>query len=349
VQRGDTVADVMVGGAKVNARLPVIHVGLPKTGTKMLQRRLFHLHPEVYFLGRFDVETNSRQYNALGQCRDETVFALMQQIAFGDVRNPDFAVVQRLWGQTLATAQGRVVVWSYEGYATDTLLQRQIRARNAWRTFGDAIVLITLRHPVALLESAYLHWLRATNVGERSAWGVGPNVRSIHEWLALEWSRDVDHHLSFADTIRAYERTFGRGRVQVLLFEDLVADTGAFVADVCGRIGVDPDVGRAYVAGGRENAGWGDETIARLQRIAASPTAAWRFRFGSHAARRAALSVDLHGDPLTPSPRHRPRIDAEWRRRIVATCQAGTAWVAEAYGVPLERYGYFDPDPPGSG
>jgi hypothetical protein len=327
----------------------VIHVGLPKTGTKTLQRRLFHRHPEVYFLGRFDGEPNPGYYNALGQCRDETVFALMQQIAFGDVRNPDFGIAQGAWGRVLASAAGRVAVWSYEGYATDTLLQRQIRARNAWRTFGDAIVLITLRHPVALLESAYLHWLRSTNVGDRVTWGAAPNVRSIHEWLALEWSRDVDHHLSFADTIRAYERTFGRERVQVLLFEDLVADGDAFIADVCERIGIDPDVGRACVAGGHENAGWGEATIARLQRIATSPLLAWRFRLGSRAERRAALFLNPHGDPLTPSPRHRPRIDAEWRRRICATCQAGTAWVAEAYGLPLERYGYFDPDPPGSG
>ena len=35
-------------------RIPVIHIGMPKTATKTLQWRLFNGHSEVFYLGRFD-------------------------------------------------------------------------------------------------------------------------------------------------------------------------------------------------------------------------------------------------------------------------------------------------------
>jgi len=35
-------------------RIPVIHIGMPKTATKTLQWGLFNGHSEIYYLGRFD-------------------------------------------------------------------------------------------------------------------------------------------------------------------------------------------------------------------------------------------------------------------------------------------------------
>ena len=327
---------------------PVIHIGLPKTGTKTLQWRLFAQHPEVYFLGRFEGGP-LREHRAFDACRDATVQAIMRCIAYGDVRNPDFDEVHALLARALAPAAGRVPVWSYEGYATDTLLQRRIRARNARRTFGDATILVALRHPITLLESSYLQWLRATNLGSRRRRYGGPNTNDVHAWLEAEWGRDVDHLLGFADTIRAYEGTFGRDAVQVLLFEDLVADADAFVMDVCRRIGIDPEVGRGCVAGAHDNQRWDVETMSRLHRVAASRFATLRFRFGGAATRRSLLGLTGDMTPQQPSPRYRPRIASGWRERIIAASRAGSEYVAEAYGLPLERYGYFDPDWAGSG
>jgi len=35
-------------------RIPVIHIGMPKTATKTLQWRLFIAHSEIFCLGQFD-------------------------------------------------------------------------------------------------------------------------------------------------------------------------------------------------------------------------------------------------------------------------------------------------------
>jgi len=325
-------------------RLPLIHIGMPKTATKTLQWRLFAQHNEIHYLGRFD-GPSFRAYRQFDHCRDSTVQSLMQQIAYGNVRHPDFTEASALYRASIAPAiaANRVPVWSWESYSTDTLEMRQIRAYNLKQVFGDANILMTIRHPLRLLESAFLQFLKSRNVGRRRRRFDVSYCPDINRWLTEEWDVDVLHHLQYAETIRAYLDQFGRERVHVLPFEQLVADSTSFFAGICNILGVDSAQGTELVAAARDNVAWSSRELGRLQAIQRAPLASLRFRFGSNRTRLQLLDLGPGGVPATPGPRLRLEIAPDLRSRIMAHTRDGNLWLADLFDLPLGDYGYLDP------
>ncbi|HDS16664.1 MAG TPA: hypothetical protein ENN66_08705 [Proteobacteria bacterium] len=110
----------------LSGRLPVIHIGMPKTATKTLQWRLFAGHSEIYYLGRFDGPFFQGRYRRFEACRDATVFKLMQGVAYGEVYAPDFAACRELYADISmhAAKENLAPVWSWESYFTDILAKR---------------------------------------------------------------------------------------------------------------------------------------------------------------------------------------------------------------------------------
>jgi hypothetical protein len=325
-------------------RLPVIHIGMPKTATKTLQWRLFAGHDEIYYLGRFDGPQFRRQHRQFSACRDALVQQVMHEIAYDKVADPDFDKCEGLLRQALAPAlEGdRVPVWSWESYSTDTLAMRRQRARNLKRVFGDARILITLRHPVALLESAFLQQLKRDNVGPGGKVGQPPFHCRIEDWLEKEWQHDVRHHLEYAETIRAYAGQFGIERVHVHLFEDLCSDSEAFFTAICAVLGVSAGQGLELVAGEKDNSAWTQHQLDALAAICRSPWRSLRFRFSERSRRRAMLGLDRFDVPALAGPKARVRIPESWRARIMAATRDGNLWLAQTFQLPLARYGYLE-------
>ena len=54
--------------------LPILHIGLPKTATTMLQRQLFSQHSAIDYLGRINVKTHADW----DSCRDQDVREIMR-------------------------------------------------------------------------------------------------------------------------------------------------------------------------------------------------------------------------------------------------------------------------------
>lgn len=325
-------------------RLPVIHIGMPKTATKTLQWRLFAGHSEIYYLGRFDGPQFRSRYRRFNACRNDLVHRVMHEIAYEKVVNPDFDKCAELLRQALSPAlEGNLVpVWSWESYSTDTLAMRRQRARNLKRVFGDAKILMTLRHPVALLESAFLQQLKRNNVGPGGQVGRPPYCCTIEEWLEQEWQGDVRHHLDYAETIRAYVGQFGIERVHVQVFEDLCADSTAFFTRVCAVLGVSAQEGLDLVAGEKDNSGWTQEQLDALAAIRGSLWQSLRFRFAKRRQRRAMLGLNRYDVPAVAGAKARVRISDAWRARIMAATRDGNLWLARAFRLPLEQYGYLD-------
>lgn len=325
-------------------RLPVIHIGMPKTATKTLQWRLFAGHSEIYYLGRFDGPQFRREHRRFSACRDGLVQQVMHEIAYDKVTDPDFDKCAGLMRQALAPAieAGLVPVWSWESYSTDTLAMRRQRARNLKRVFGDAKILMTLRHPVALLESAFLQQLKRNNVGPGGRVGQPPFYCTIDDWLESEWQRDVRHHLEYAETVRAYVSQFGIERVHVQVFEDLCADSRAFFTRVCGVLGVSAEQGLELVAGEKDNSAWTQNQLDALAAIRGSLWRSLRFRYADRRRRRAMLGLDRYDVPAVAGAKARVRISDAGRARILATTRDGNLWLARAFQLPLEQYGYLN-------
>lgn len=324
-------------------RIPVIHIGMPKTATKTLQWRLFSAHSEVFYLGRFDgfyFQGKYRQYDA---CRDASVQALMQRIAYGNVSNLDYAECRKVYARIVAPAlaENLLPVWSWESYSTDILAKRRRRALNLKEVIGEARIIMVLRRPVALLESAYFQQLKRDNVGARGKFGHPPYYQTINDWLRDNFNGEILPHLEYAQTIQAYVDLFGAENVHVFLFEDLQADPVVFFGQICAAMGIGAEEGIRLVKGHTDNTRWTTRQIAALERIAASKVKSLMFRFAPRSVRRDLLGVDPDGAPLEKGEKARGQISPEWQRRIYETTWQGNLWLQEVYGLPLEKYGYF--------
>ena len=201
---------------------PGLHIGLPKTGTKLLQWHLFSNHPQIHYLGIFHGNRKHRRSPREETFRDDHVQEMLQGIVVGDIANPDLATSRRLARERVLPhlEHGRVPLWSQETLSMDSEISRRRRAENLWRIFGRCRVLLTLRHPVRLVESTYGLMLRRENIYRRSGrtW-----YKSVDEWFEEQLQGEIFPHLDYLRTYEIYRELFGEECVKVVLFEDLCA------------------------------------------------------------------------------------------------------------------------------
>ena len=325
----------------MNNRKPLIHIGMPKTATKTLQWRLFSRHREVFYLGRYDGQqfVEHQRFNC---CRDKDVQTLMHQIAHGPVYNPDFNLCEQIYKNIQETARvaNLVPVWSWESYSTDVLSKRQIRARNLRRVFGDANILMVIRNPISLLESAYYQHIKRENVSTTLGYFTPPYYQTINEWLRDNFHGEILPHLQYAETAQVFVKHFGRENVHVLLFEDLVANEEEFYRGVCRLMQIDADEGMALVSGERENERWTKEQVDVLARTVNSPIRSFFYRLKSRAQRLRLLGLDGYGVPLQAGERARAMISPAWKEEIFKTTCEGNRWLEEQFQLPLHKHAY---------
>ncbi|KAA1189215.1 hypothetical protein F0M18_16200 [Pseudohalioglobus sediminis] len=323
--------------------LPVIHIGMPKTATKTLQWRIFARHSGIFYLGRFDGEPFQGQYQQYGACRDQTVFRIMDEIAYRNFRHPDIATCKQLLSAYLAehNAQGRVPVWSWESYSTDSRRSRQYRADNLKNLLGSARILMTIRQPLSLLESAYLQQLKRDNIGAGYRRGKPLFCTEINDWIRRDEHEDISNHLDYAETVRMYSRHFGRENVCVMAYESLLADANGFFDQLSQFLGVDPEETRELVRAKDDNARWSEAQLQRLREIRDSLPLSLRFRYGTRKARKRMLGLNGRGIPRKPGARARAPIEGELGAGILRRVQEDNAWLDEEFQLGLDRYGYY--------
>lgn len=325
------------------SKIPVIHIGMPKTATKTLQWRIFAQHSEIFYLGRFDGAPFKGKYRPYRACRDETVLEIMNEIAYDNISNPDVKACRQLLDQYLLAhnPDDKLPVWSWESYSTDSRRSRQFRAKNLRQVFGDAKILMTIRHPVALLESAFLQQLRRDNIAGGYIRGKGVFYCSIDNWVTRDFLGDVSNHLDYSETVRMYIEEFGQGNVRVLAFEELLRDKEAFYQQICDFMAIDLEEAMSLVKGHVDNSRWSQIQLDKLNNIDRSPFAAMRFRFASRRTRKAMLNLAKNGEPLKFSQKARVEISQNLRKQIMERTEEGNKWLDDAFNLGLQAYGYY--------
>lgn len=322
---------------------PGLHIGLPKTGSKLLQWHLFSAHPEIYYLGIYDGNPKFRdrkRYAIAGQgvdnirCRDQHVKRMMQGLVYGDLSKIDLATSRALAKEHALShlEQGRVPLWSQETLSIDTENSRRRRADNLWRIFGRCRVLFTLRHPVGLVESTYGLMLRRENIRRSSGrtW-----YKPIDEWFEDQIREEIYPHLDYLRTYEIYRELFGEELVKVMLFEDLRADSARFVREVSEYFGVDPDALGPWAQKRHVNTRPAPWQVQLIKRVAKSKLAEAIARTTTPAVRGRILRA----------PRKKPgvrveRLSARNRDRIAEITGPANRRLAELTGLPLEAHGY---------
>jgi hypothetical protein len=300
----------------------LLHVGYHKTGTTWLQQCLFG-HPDSGF------EWIGRPWEARKQIVAPHPLAY-DPSAVRAYYQPD---VDR------ATAAGRVAVFSDERFSGNPHSggydSKEIAARLA-ATFPAARVLMVVRRQQDMLFSTYDQYVNAGGACSLQDY-LSRRTRYSMPMFSME-------HFQYHRLIELYQRSFGRGRVVVLAYEQLNNDGPAFARRImefsANTTGFEPDVER------RMNVGR-PAALTPLQRrlnlfmvrddlngysILAVP-----------GARRYAFPVLERIARLVPH-----RIDRQLRARIRAEINAACRGVfgtsnratAELTGLDLACYGY---------
>ena len=322
---------------------PVIHIGMPKTATKTLQWRIFAQHSEIYYLGRFDGEPFRGKYRKFKACRDQTVFRIMNRIAYRGYRFPKVQKWRELLEKYLTEhcQPDLVPVWSWESYSTDSRQNRLHRARNLKNVFQDAKIVITIRHPVKLLESAFLQQLKRDNIGGRYWPGRGVFYRSIDDWVKRDFLGDVSDHIDYPETIKMYVQEFGRENVCVLVFEDLLEDKTRFYHKLCDFMGIDSKQALDLVAGNVDNSRWTQEQLERLRSIDSSFAESIRFRLLNRKERKEKLGLDNRGIPINSGNKARVAISQNIRSELLERTRQGNEWLEQNFDLSLSKQGYY--------
>ncbi len=324
-------------------RLPVVHIGMPKTATKTLQWRLFALHSDIYYLGRYDGRPFKGKYQRYLGCRDADVFRVMEHVAYQGVFDADVDSCRQHLDAYLQqhNGEGKLPVWSWESYGTDSFEMRSRRAQNLRQLLGQAKILVGIRHPVGLLESAYMQQLKRDNIGGYAHWGKRCFFPSFTEWFERNHRGDIDNHLDYPRTIRTYAELFGEQNVYVAVFEELREAPERFWGKICEFMGVDSREALELVAGNADNTRWTEIQLQRLGTIHDSSLRSLAFRLSGKRRRKSLLDLRPNESPGTKAARAKPDISPATRADIVRRTSEGNRWLQQAFGLELDRWGYL--------
>lgn len=316
----------------------VLHTGLPKTGTTTLQNALFPNHPQIHYIGK------SQHFTGPRGVQSREAYRALQPVLWqkGNVADP--ALIRRSFGLDAdgSASDRELVLGSWEGlgmipdpqdFAT-ILTQLQ-------RIFGRSRLLITLRNPLTWAPSEYLQQLRSQYL-YRNRPHLGFHVFvDFDEWMRRMRAKDATNRVFFTygPNIRAASEAIGKENVGVFLFEDFTADPIRFGKSLCRFMGIDGNGVADGLANEHRNPRMTQAQMSLLQHTEASllRRLAWRCSPGTLRTRKL---IAADGSALTPGEPARIVLSEAQRESISAQTGEANRWIAEEFGLDLERHGY---------
>ena len=155
----------------------LLHVGLPKTGTKTLQQALFPAHSQLYYLGK-----HVKFHSVKKGCLSEDVYTVLQPVLWNVGQSYDIEETAQLYQHKILPemSDDKLLLCSWEtlgNRSTATHLEMLDRAQ---RIFGSCRIMYVLRNPITQVPSQYLQ-----NVS-------GKFVKQGRSWMGKSASLSVD-------------------------------------------------------------------------------------------------------------------------------------------------------------
>ena len=313
----------------------VLHLGMPKTATTLLQECLFARHSELEYLSKC---RNPKLRQALSRGRKqkyESTIGTFIECAKQEMESRWRAGKTCVYSKEVLTGVGN------DGKRRQSELFRRI--------FGSCRILITIREPPSFIESLYFQDLKALNTNPSNrqdlvrGFGKPPRYFSIDEWFAVQEKSNFGAfgHLRVADTVEIYAETLGKENVHVVIFEKLKRNPREFLADICSCLDVSLDEAISLCEGQARNVRWTQTSIERLKRLEISTLARCKFHFSRNNREKLARLIGAH---KTASPsatsKARVQIDSRWRAMIEEIGRQQSQRLVDQWGLPLAEYGY---------
>jgi len=305
----------------------IVHIGYPKTASTWLQTHLFPRLSSHRYVPDKLTEDILMKDSALG-FDPEAARGRLDELGAAD--------------KPLVLSHEGLVGHMHSGGLFGYFTQGM--AHRIHRVLPDAHILLLCRRQESMLATAYRQYIRKG--------GTHTPARYLypgrHGHRRLGTARKVPlfcwDHLDYSLPVRLYEELFGRERVHVRPFEALVEAPEAFADDLCQSLGLER--GEAPIEDRRENPALGAHLLRlgrqlnRLSDKSVADKTCLVNLFPNQAVLRFLLEAinirPIAGRKLTEADILTDAIRADAADYFAA----GNRWLAEAHGLPLERYGY---------
>lgn len=189
-------------------RQVLLHIGLPKTATTLIQECLYSAPPALADLGVAYLQTGSDEFDDRGH--HVLVQALMGERGRALRHDTTAETLARVWPEAIAelkAAKAPVQVISSELFSFALTDPAHIAALKEQLSGFEVRVVLVLRDIAGFVDSVYAQRVKD---GDPSALGT---------FVARNW-----HNLDWRTMLQRWARVFGRRNVRALDFADLKAD-----------------------------------------------------------------------------------------------------------------------------
>ena len=326
--------------------LPCLHIGMPKTGTALLQR-VFARHSGLHFQGKrgdaaniLTTAENAKDAANIWMTPQNAKFVEQISGQLDTKAHEDLAHVAQTAVEE-ARALGRVPLWSKEGWSAGSPAWRLQTAKNLEATLGPSRVILVLRHPHAFVESLYFQKLISAQLGRDGRVARPGRYFSLEQWLEANWGLSAHGalaNLDYARTAEIYAEVFGTEAIGIFLYEDLKGDSAAYARALGAFIGVDSDEMVAHIPQEHVHPRLTEKQIERIRYIDSSLLRRLRFRLRSPVERARVLSLKGHQDDRSaPASASLP---TRWGDLISEFTADGNHRLMDRWDVSLVRHGY---------
>jgi hypothetical protein len=312
----------------------LLHLGLPKTGTKTLQRACFENHSQLHYLGK-----HVKKASFVKGCLSKEVYEILKPVIW-DVTQPfdEDKIVKYCREKVLSvTSNDKCLIGSWESLGNRPPGTHLKMLDRIGKVFGPCRIIYTLRNPLTQVPSEYLQNIHGKFVKQGRKWMGSPNSLVIDEWFdkRLRKGSTQCDALNYNQNIQASVDLLGKENVGVFLFEDLVSNPEAYYRSISSFIGIDAD-----------------ETCALSQhkhfhkRITQGQLDLIRqcdsFWVGSVllprlSSRMRRFLLDRAGKD---SPSAKVGLTPALQEKISAETRDGHRWLIENFDLPLDKYDY---------
>ena len=298
-----------------------VHVGLMKTATTTLQKRVFPHHEGLNYLGGPEFVDDAI-------C--SAIAAISKQDRF--MYDGDYHRKQASKIISDAVKQDKPILISAESLSTPTV-DRLTKAERIVELFGEVRFLLCLRRPEDLMTSLYSESIKLLNP-------KSGHLPDLDSWLDREWSdqRATRHTriLDFSALIRCYQNLVGKENVSVVLFEDLCNKPTDYAHQLSDFIGTSSQRTLELLQAPKEN-----RSVTELDYKLFKLSSLLGFRVGNEKLMKFIPRPVKEIIKNSMSGTKKFSMSDEWRERIRVYSREANEDLGKLIGSGPERYDYF--------
>jgi hypothetical protein len=230
----------------------------------------------------------------------------------------------------------KVIVESWEGLSENAPSHVAESLKRCISLFGNCRMMICLRNPIRKLESQYLQQLRSNFLSKYERWVHDGYFLEFEPWVQKTLESSIAKHpLAYCELTRRAVDVLGKDKVGVFLFEDLCKNSDRFTSSVCEFLGIDASEGVELMKQQHLHPRMTEGQVSFLRQLEGSAWRRWWMKFTNERMRKRTF--ENLSDVGLPAKAEMPE---DWKQKVSQSTREGHRWLADNFGLELERYGY---------